>query len=116
MGFNLAGLIDSALETAAETFDDIDDYLDFGFNDPLDDFSTAEVLQNKATSITSAQERINRAEAEEKKVNPHIDLTEVERANPTNLNFPNVGGLPTPVLIAGGLVGGFVLLKMLKVI
>jgi len=90
--FDLASVFDNVVESVSGSLDDLGDALDFGFGD--DEFFDAD----DAAHAT-----------------PEVDLTELERANETNLNFPNVL-TSTPALIVGGLLISFVALKAFKVI
>ena len=79
--------------------DDLGDLLDFG----LGVADERDILDDR---VDDFRERVN----------PEVDLTELERANPTNLNFPNPLGLSTPVLVISGLALTLLALKAFKVI
>lgn len=79
--------------------DDLGDLLDFG----LGVVDEREILDERIDDLKD-------------RVNPEVDLTELERANPTNTNFPNPLNLSTPVLVVGGLVLTLLALKAFKVI
>jgi len=90
--FNVAEFFDDVFAAGAETVESISESLDFGFGDDFE--------MDVVSSTTSDRE---------------VDLTEVERANETNLNFPDVL-TSKPVMIGGGILLAFVALKIAKII
>ena len=98
---NIAKFFDNAIESIDEFSDDLGELLDFGFGGsdvPGETFDPSGPLFKTG------------------RVNPEVDLTELERANPTNTNFPNPLGVSTPLLVGGGIVLSLIALKVFKVI
>lgn len=92
----IGAFFDAALEIGKDSIEGVSDFLDFG--------------------VTEVVRQSDREDTVRRTNTPEVDLREVERANPTNTNFVNPFGLPTPVIWVGAGLVTLIALKSFKVI
>ena len=93
---NFGEWLDSLGDTVSGYAGELSSALDFGFRDTNDSIDYDDYNYNR--------------------INPEVDATEIERANPTDTNFAPIMGMPAPVFYLALGILSIVLLRATKII